>query len=204
MQGLQPDLLLLTGDMVTGGWSPCAAERFVDSLPDAPLGRFHVTGNWETIFGAPPPGWFRLLEANGIVSLDNRRQDVGPLVLAGVEDLLAGDARLGAVLDEPVSKPLVLLAHTPVTIDKLVEQAAWRQRVSLVLSGHTHGGQVLIPGLGAPWLPKGSGPYLCGWFEVAGVPLFVSRGVGWSLLPLRMWCPPELAMIELIPGSPGR
>jgi predicted MPP superfamily phosphohydrolase len=168
------------------------------------LGRFHVTGNWETILGAPPVSWGQLLDTHDIACLDNRRTDIGPLILAGVEDLLAGDARLDAVLDEPVDKPLVLLAHTPVTIDGVVERSEWRQRVGLVLSGHTHGGQIRLPGIGAPWLPNGTGPYVGGWYEVGGIPLFVSRGVGWSLLPLRMWCPPELAMIELTPGGPAR
>ena len=201
---LRPDLLVLTGDMVTAGWSRDAAEQFVNALPAAPLGRFHVTGNWETILGPTPLGWTELLSSHGIRCLDNRRTRAGPVLLAGVEDLLAGDAQLETVLGPPTDRPLILLAHTPMTIDEVVRRSDWCDRVQLVLSGHSHAGQIRLPLVGSPWLPKGTGEYVGGWYEVQGVPLFVSRGVGWSLLPLRLWCPPELAVIELTPARSER
>ena len=68
-------------------------------------------------------------------------------------------------------------------------------RPSLMLSGHTHGGQVTLGGW-APVTPAGSGPYVAGWYRDAAIPLYVSRGLGETLIPLRFWCPPEIAVFE--------
>ena len=192
-----PDILVLTGDMVmkTSNWE--AAEEFVRSLPVAPMGRFYVTGNWERILGPPPARWQEILAKQGFRCLDNRRVDFGDWILAGVDDWLAGEPRLDEVLSPSTEKPMVLLAHTPTTIDGLRNSTA----VQLMLSGHTHAGQIRLPRFGSPWLPAGTGPYVGGWYDVNGTALFVSRGIGWSLFPVRLWCPPELATIVLCPDE---
>ena len=74
----------------------------------------------------------------------------------------------------------------------------------LVLAGHSHGGQVRVPGLGALWVPRGTGPYVAGWYEQDGSHLFVSRGAGWSIAPLRWGCPAEIALLELRPAPRPR
>ena len=68
-------------------------------------------------------------------------------------------------------------------------------RPSLVLSGHTHGGQVTLGGW-APVTPAGSGPYVAGWYRDAKIPLYVSRGIGETLVPVRFFAPPEIAVFE--------
>jgi predicted MPP superfamily phosphohydrolase len=70
----------------------------------------------------------------------------------------------------------------------------------VVLAGHTHGGQVVLPGLGSFFLPRGSGAYPRGWYTLGGSHLFVSRGLGWSVAPLRVRCPPEIALVRLEPA----
>jgi len=73
----------------------------------------------------------------------------------------------------------------------------------LVLAGHTHGGQVRLPGIGAPWLPFDSAGLDAGWFERRGTRLYVSRGIGTSILPIRFLCRPELAVFEIhLPPAP--
>ena len=68
-------------------------------------------------------------------------------------------------------------------------------RFSVCLSGHTHGGQVAFGGW-APWLPVGSGRFVAGFYDVPGCRLFVSRGVGTSVLPLRLGAQPEVVVFE--------
>jgi uncharacterized protein len=192
------DAVLLTGDTVTGGWRRAVADQLLDALPRTRFGTFSITGNWERIYDAPLETWWRHLEARGVRVLDNAHVDLGPLVLAGVDDLCAGDCDPAAALSgAPAGRPIVVMAHSPETFDRLRLPG-----VRLVLSGHSHGGQVRLGRLGAPWLPKGTGAYVMGWFEADGVHLFVSRGLGWSLAPVRWRCPPELARIKLLPGSP--
>ncbi len=194
------DLVLLTGDLVTRGWSPAVVGRFLDALPSPPLGRFAVMGNWEHWAGARAPDWPALLADHGVRLLDDEILDLGPLRLAGSDDLLAGSpdaAGLRARLaDHPEDgPPTVVMTHSPGMFPALRGPGA-----DLVLSGHSHGGQVRVPGLGALWVPRGTGPYVAGWYQEAGSALFVHRGVGWSIAPLRLGCPPELARIHLRPG----
>lgn len=195
LRGLSADLVLLTGDVVTRGWQEAAVRAFLEALPPARLGRFAVMGNWEHWSGAHPASWGALLAAHGVRLLRDEVVDTGPLRLAGTEDLLAGVSDPRALRARlPPGPPTVVLSHSPGMFPALAGPG-----VSLVLSGHSHGGQVRIPGLGALWVPRGTGPYVAGWYERQGTALFVSRGVGWSIAPVRTGCPPELAEITLSP-----
>jgi uncharacterized protein len=69
-----------------------------------------------------------------------------------------------------------------------------------VLAGHTHGGQVRLPLVPVFWLPHGSGRFLEGWYTERGSKMYVSRGIGTSILPIRFRCPPELSIITLSPA----
>lgn len=87
----------------------------------------------------------------------------------------------------------ILLSHNPDSVD-----TAFRTPLSLVLSGHTHGGQVVIPLLGAPVLPVENKAYTSGLIATPRTPLFISRGIGWAILPVRFNCYPEIAVLELV------
>jgi predicted MPP superfamily phosphohydrolase len=120
------------------------------------------------------------------------------LWIAGVDDLTEGQPDLRATLrDIPDEPPLILLAHNPdVWLDARVAAA------DLILSGHTHGGQVRIPGIG---VAHTQGTHLsrqrpAGWFERGGTHMFVSRGLGESI-PLRFGVRPQVALIRLIPKT---
>ncbi len=197
LQALEPaDLIVLTGDLVTRGWTPAAVGRFLGALPPARLGRFAVMGNWEHWSGAAPGPWRRQLDENGVRLLINEEVDLGAFRLFGTDDALAGQPEL------PPSRPgdprpRVVLTHSPAFFDRLAGPDA-----DLALAGHSHAGQVRLPGLGAAWVPMGTGPYVGGWYARAGSQLYVGRGIGWSIAPLRMWCAPELARIGLDP-APG-
>ena len=90
----------------------------------------------------------------------------------------------------------ILLSHNPDSVDTEFETP-----LSLVLSGHTHGGQVVIPFLGAPKLPVKNKAYSSGLIATPRTPLFISRGIGWAILPVRFNCYPEIAVLELVNPS---
>ncbi|NQU39869.1 MAG: hypothetical protein HQ523_07955 [Lentisphaerae bacterium] len=95
----------------------------------------------------------------------------------------------------PESDCRIVLAHNPDTAD-----TSFSSRVDLMLSGHTHGGQVRIPFIGPPVLPVRNKNYSSGLkSSLRGATVFISRGIGWAILPVRFNCFPEIAVLELIP-----
>ncbi|MCX7708108.1 MAG: metallophosphoesterase [Anaerolineae bacterium] len=148
------------------------------------------------------PEMLRELEARGVVPLVNRavsiEVDGAEVWFAGVDDTLEGRPDLASALAAvPDGKPLILLAHNP---DIWLHPAV--ARADLVLSGHTHGGQVWLPLLGAAHT---QGTHLrrrqpAGWFHRGRSRMFVSRGLGESI-PLRFAARPQAALIRLVPGK---
>lgn len=92
----------------------------------------------------------------------------------------------------------VVLAHNPDSAN-----TSYRKRIDLMISGHTHGGQVNLPFLGAPFLPVQNKEYSSGLKRSPrGCPVFISKGIGWAICPVRFNCFPEIAVLELVP-APG-
>jgi len=87
----------------------------------------------------------------------------------------------------------ILLAHNPDSVDTEFETP-----LSLVLSGHTHGGQIVLPFLGALKIPVENKAYVSGLIATPRTPLFISRGIGWAIVPVRLNCYPEIAVLELV------
>jgi len=87
----------------------------------------------------------------------------------------------------------VLLAHNPDSVD-----TAFKTSLALVLSGHTHGGQVNLPFWGPPVLPVKNKRYSSGLISTSKTQLFISRGIGWAIYPIRFNCYPEIAVLELV------
>ena len=122
--------------------------------------------------------------------------------LTGLDDLVGGRPDVGRALGDgpPAAQAHLLLAHCPAHRDPLAgppAPPADETRITLMLSGHTHGGQVNVLGW-TPVVPRGSGPYVRGWFRDAGrVPLYVSRGIGTSMAPVRLGARPEVAVFTM-------
>ncbi len=104
------------------------------------------------------------------------------------DELLIDEAFAGSDEDEC----RILLAHNPDTVD-----TEFNTPVSLTLSGHTHGGQVVIPFFGPPILPVNNKNYSSGLISTNKTQLFISRGIGWAIYPIRFNCYPEIAVLEL-------
>ena len=198
---LRPDLILIGGDLTTSGVNEFESCAPAFRLLDAPLGVFAVLGNYEH-YTKQPERLLRSVEQLGIRYLINSsvilERGGAKLVLAGIDDLWDGSPDLDAALagarslsrSEPA--PIVLLSHNP---DVFFEAA--KRGVNLVLSGHTHGGQIRIPGL-APLVRQSSYGLDEGRYATAGSELVVSRGLGADGIPLRVACPPEAVFLRLV------
>lgn len=189
-----PDVILITGDFI---------DRFAEeeitplvsalSQLSAPLGVWGVWGNHDHFRFRPITKLLRLLQEAGVTILNNRgvalRED---FYLAGVDDFRTGYPDLAAALrGRPAGATCLLMSHNPDMLP-LIPAA-----VDLVLCGHTHGGQINLPLIGAPVTSSRYGQrFRAGWVE-APARAYVSRGLGVSMLPLRLNCPPELAVFEL-------
>jgi hypothetical protein len=199
----RPHFALLTGDSVDRPDALPALDAFL-SLLDTRLPKFAILGNWEHWSGVDRAELASLYERHNTRLLVNETAVHAGVALTGVDDL-AGTPDLRAALRGAPDAPLhLLLAHSPAFRDAVrgyarpagpipsdpVDVAAF----TMMLSGHTHGGQVAVGGW-APLLPPGSGRYARGWFrDSGGPPLYVSRGIGTSMLPVRLGARPELAI----------
>ena len=105
------------------------------------------------------------------------------------EDVPGIDRAFGSV---PPEDTKILLVHNPDAID-----TAYHSRISLALAGHTHGGQVILPFWGPPILPVSNKRYASGLIHSEKTTLFISRGLGWAIVPVRLNCLPEIAVLTL-------
>jgi predicted MPP superfamily phosphohydrolase len=190
------DLIAVTGDL----FSPTIPRRWIaETLAALPSDRTRwVSGNHDWRRGrlrvAPWDNAETLLLDN---RWEERRYGADRYLVAGVPDLREGRPRWERFSDLPPDVPAVLLSHRP---DAVLHPAA--RRFDLVLAGHTHGGQVAVPGLG-PLLRHSALPRrrAAGRSEAGGQVLVVSRGLGTSHLPVRFWCRPEVVRIVVRAGS---
>ena len=141
------------------------------------------------------------LEAEGIPVLEDASREIGVagcrFWLAGVGDLWEGAHDIGAALSGiPAGDPTILFTHNPDLFPDVPS------RVSLTVAGHTHGGQVYIPGIGRPIVPSKFGErFASGHIVENSRHLFVSSGVGTSILPVRFLVPPEVSVVRLRAGG---
>lgn len=210
VNGLKPDLVALTGDFVTApAWGsteaqstaaantvePCAALL---AQIHSPLGNFAVLGNHDE--NANPDIVIDGLKAHAITVLRNGALPLtrsgARLWLAGVDDVLEGQPDLDLALRTvPKEEPVLLLAHEPDFAPQVAQYP-----VDLQLSGHSHGGQVRLPGIGAPWLPPLGRKFPKGQYKIKDLTLYTNIGLGTVRVPVRLNCPPEITLITLRAG----
>ena len=186
----RPDLIVITGDTVSDVGTSEMCRALLERL-HAPLGVWAVKGNWE--HWKPRRNERELYESAGVRLLINAGHAVrGDLWIAVLDDAGTVHPDLEAALSGMPKHAFVLaLFHSPAYFDRIAG------RCNLALAGHTHGGQVRFPFLGPLWLPNGCGRFVQGWYQQNGSHMYVSRGIGTSLLPVRFLCRPELALIRV-------
>jgi predicted MPP superfamily phosphohydrolase len=190
----KPDVIVITGDTISSTGTYEEEARVLREL-HAPLGVWLVRGNWENWYALRNESDF--YRANGIHFLLNRSVELRPDIrLTGVDysNYAAPDIER-AFANVPENSYRIALFHGPA----FFAQSA--QRYNLALAGHSHGGQVRVPFWGPLWLPAGVGPYIHGWFAAGSSRMYVSRGIGMTLLPVRFACRPELAILTLRPAA---
>jgi hypothetical protein len=208
INSLNPDAVFLTGDFVT---SELAPKKFAIGAGWQCAGilneltcrqRYAVLGNHDVMIGAKAVS--EALTDNAITVLRNSYMPLersgGRIWLAGLTDPVQGcpdpEATMPAAICNIPKEPIVLLCHAPDYVDHLLTLPCGHA-VSLMLCGHTHGGQVRLPLIGPMILPELGKKYVEGWFRFGQLQMHVNRGIGTVGVPFRLDCPPEISMITL-------
>ncbi len=195
----QPDIIVLTGDFITSRADKLLpATQALRSLK-APLGIFACLGNHDVWHGSR-----RIasdLQQLGIRTLINEsirlQAPGGPLWITGLDSAWAGHPNPKSALRHwNPAEPNILLFHEPDAADSLASQ----NLAAVQLAGHTHGGQVRAPFIGAIETPHLGHKYILGYHRVGDIHLHVNPGLGTMGVPFRFLCPPELTLHTLVPA----
>lgn len=193
---LDPDLVVFTGDLVND-WSKFApgVAALRDLIPDVP--RVAVLGNWDAIASTPAihaleaayraQGFYLLVNQGLLLEIHGQK-----IFIYGWDELFYGQPRAPEVL--PESDLVIHLMHEPV----LGPQIPPSPQKTLAFAGHTHGGQVAFFGIPLT-LPRGSGTFVSGRYELPSGPLFLSKGLGTSHIPLRLGATADVVLVEWHP-----
>ena len=204
----RPDYVLLTGDYVSSEVLPpnltakaaLQCGRILNRL-ECPA-RYAIFGNHDIWAGEKEVGG--ALRSNNIAVLKNEhlplQRGADRIWLAGVDDPVCGrpdpDSAIPPSIRNIPHEPVILMCHAPDYIDHFRMHPA-SGSVALVLSGHTHGGQIRLPLIGALRLPPGGRKYVEGLFNVGNMQLYVNRGIGSVGVPFRFDCRPEITLFTL-------
>jgi hypothetical protein len=208
INGLKPDVVVLTGDYVTyelasRDFALRSANQCGELLSELQCSqRYAILGNHDFLLGEKVVA--SALTMHGIPVLKNAYLPIersgGRIWLAGLDDPLFGDPDPDAAIPLSIrhqpDEPVILLCHEPDYADELLAQPAGKA-VDLMLSGHTHGGQVRLPFIGGIHLPPEGKKYVEGWFQLGAMQLHVNRGLGTVGVPFRFNCPPEITSMKL-------
>ena len=198
----KPDVLLITGDFLIGHDVTAISQQTLQDLISglsrlaASFPTFAVLGNHD--YWTDVKTVRQILCSSGITELTNTvftlQREESTLHLCGVDDIWEGEARLEDVIAQlSDDSAAILLAHEP----DFADTSAATGRFDLQLSGHTHGGQVVLPFVGPPILPYLGRKYPSGLYKVQEMYQYTNRGIGMARLPLRIHCPPEITLFIL-------
>ncbi len=204
INALSPDLVAFTGDYISftplpRNFAMHAMYRCADALSKVACPqRFAVMGNHDSVLGAPTIRPILAdvkipLLVNEHVPIERGGQRFW---LAGIHDPVTHIPDLNAAIPSHPDAPVILLSHGPDYADTVAAHPRG-PLVDLMLSGHSHGGQVRFPLVGAMHLPDGGRKYVEGLFHIGGMQLYVNRGIGTVGLPIRLNCPPEITVFTL-------
>ncbi|MDQ2683051.1 MAG: metallophosphoesterase, partial [Chloroflexota bacterium] len=196
-----PDLILMGGDYISESprYAPETASALGQLASTVPLGALAVMGNHDLSVSRT-----RIQEALAIVGLPVLRNQVSTvtwkgsqLAIAGIDETLLGNPQPAETFAQvPAGVPVIALWHEPEFAEQAAELGAFLQ-----LSGHTHGGQIRLPGLGPVGLPIHGKRYVIGEHQVGSMRIYTSRGVGVYRPPARFNCPPEVTVVTLTADS---
>ena len=197
VKALKPDLLILSGDVIDKEDRLPILHAFLKELNN--MNAIAVLGNWEYWSGIDIEALheeykhhnIRLL-VNNVTSYQIKERNI---MVLGIDDFTAGKPNYDLLQYSDDDALTILTQHSPGFFDNFPGNIN-SQYLDLCLSGHTHGGQVTL--FGHPiWMPPGSGTFASGLYQTSVCELYVSRGIGTSILPIRFWARPEIAVFDL-------
>ena len=199
---LRPDWIFITGDLLNVPEGLPHLFRFLARLREiAPV--YITLGNHDHYSGVSVTQYAELADRHGITLLVNQttyiQTGMGELALAGVDDPSLHRADLSCIPPPAQRRFTLLLAHAP----NILDQIEAHHVVDLILCGHSHGGQWRIPGIPTFWLPPGCNGRIAGEHLSGEHKLYINRGMGWSFLPFRWNCRPEIGVIDWIHEQTG-
>ena len=194
-----PDIIAITGDFITRGEVRWIADILIDPLTQlkAPDGVVAVMGNHD--HWTNPYELREILNTTNVQELKNDRlileRGADKLAICGVDDVWEGQADLDRIIEGLPNDdtPAILLAHEP----DYADESAKTGRFALQLSGHSHGGQIRLPFVGALQLPYLGEKYPIGQYQVRDMIQYTNRGVGMIPPTVRFGCPPEITVLTL-------
>ena len=196
---LKPDLIFITGDSVDKTEKIEPLNEFLN-LIDKSIQKFAITGNWE-YWGNVDLNKLKesysenncelLINENRSLTIKNRE-----ISIIGIDDYVGGNADFKtAIKNLKPTETNIVLSHCPEHRDIITKEKD-NLNIDLVLSGHTHGGQITFLGI-VPFKPRGSGKYLKGWYKETEPKMYISKGIGTSILPIRFGARAEMVEMEI-------
>ena len=186
---LEPEFICITGDIVE---SRELLEEALGILAKLAAPVFAVPGNWGYLSNISFGPLREFCDATGGRFLLNESVKFGTdTTIIGLDYHASGQAELEKTFEGIEAKKTLLLLHCPAAIQRLGER-----KVTLAIAGHSHGGQVRLPFIGAPILPDQVGRYVRGLHQAPQAPLYVNVGIGTSIIHGRFLCHPEITVLE--------
>lgn len=200
INSLKPDVVVFTGDLVEEGYKLNDKDiklivKYLGNI-ESSLGKYAIIGNHdvrnEDFDNIMYDAHFSVLK-NNYDTVYNENND--SILIYGLDDMLGGEPQIRGVKSKEINgiKCRIVLVHEPDYIDEFVNDFD----TALVLSGHSHGSQVYIPGINKLYLPKGSTKYYRGHYTVNNTPLYVSNGLGTSIFKFRLFSIPSIDVYRL-------
>ena len=195
----KPDILFFTGDAIDDSQNLNALNSFLQLLPPS-VPKVAILGNWE-YWGKVDIDQLRIIyeKHNGTLLVNEHRLYTiknRSIAVSGTDDFVGGSANIELAIPEPVACDYhIVLNHCPQYSEVIPFQINKNIPIDLILSGHTHGGQVNLLGF-VPFLPQGSGKYVSGWYQDQHKNLYVSKGIGTSILPVRFGTRAEISVFN--------
>jgi predicted MPP superfamily phosphohydrolase len=198
---IKPDLLLITGDAIDKKENIGLLNEFLDVVDDH-IPKAAILGNWEYWGKINIDKLRQVYSDHNCTLLINETKQFSLLgktiSITGTDDFVVGNADIAVALQKFISSDYhIILNHCPEYNDIINEEIPKTISVDLILSGHTHGGQINLFGF-IPFLPVGSGRFVKGWYKKKGsIPIYVSKGVGTSIFPARFGARAEIAIFYI-------
>ena len=196
---LKPDAILFTGDTITRKTRLDLLDKYLNHFDESLL-KIFIYGNKEHS-GNVPIDEFRQVIAkhNGILLINESfeiRKGNRTLQCIGIDDFIGGNADFVHTIStiNEKNRDTIVLNHCPEYSDTIARlNTSFKINIKSILSGHTHGGQITFFGKEL-YKPSGSGSYLKGWYKTGNIPMYVSKGIGTTILPIRFWARAEASI----------